>query len=188
MLERAVFFDKDGTLINNIPYNVDPNKVTFSSGAEKALSILKSLNSEFQYHIVTNQAGVALGLFEEKELIPLRSKISEMFQQLGVTLSDFHYCPHHPEGKIKEFSIECDCRKPAPKMIMTAASKYNLDLSHSWMIGDILDDIESGKRAGCKTILLDNGNETEWILNEWRKPDYSVNNLEEAAMIIAGII
>jgi D-glycero-D-manno-heptose 1,7-bisphosphate phosphatase len=188
MLERAVFFDKDGTLINNIPYNVDPDNVTFSSGADKALSILNSLNSEFQFHVVTNQAGVALGYFQEEELVPLKEKMSEMFRELGVSLKDFHYCPHHPEGKIKEFSIVCDCRKPAPKMIMKAAEKYNLDLSHSWMIGDILDDIESGKRAGCKTILLDNGNETEWKLNEWREPDFKVKNLEEAAKIIAGII
>lgn len=72
-------------------------------------------------------------------------------------------------------------------MLKKASDRHQINLSQSWMIGDILDDIESGIRAGCRTILLDNGNETEWILNEWRTPHYKVRNLEEAARVIAGL-
>lgn len=186
-MERAIFFDKDGTLVENVPYNVDPRRVTFTQGTNKALSILSGLNSEYQYHIVTNQAGVALGYFEEADLFPLRSHLSGMFEDLGAKLTDFHYCPHHPEGKIEKYSIVCHCRKPGVEMLMRASERHKINLSQSWMIGDILDDVESGRRAGCRTILLDNGNETEWILNEWRTPDYKVRDLEEAARVIAGL-
>ena len=69
-------------------------------------------------------------------------------------------------------------------MLEKAAEKYGIDLQHSWMIGDILDDVECGRRAGCRTILIDNGNETEWMTNDWRKPHFKVRDLHEAALII----
>ena len=87
-----------------------------------------------------------------------------------------YYCPHYPDGKIQKYKIECDCRKPKPGLILQAAREHDIDLSNSWMIGDILNDVEAGNRAGCKTILLDNGNETEWIWNEIRTPAFIVNN------------
>ena len=82
------------------------------------------------------------------------------------------------EGTIKEYAIDCDCRKPKPGLIYKAAKDFNIDLKKSWMIGDILNDVEAGNAAGCKTILIDNGNETEWILNAQRMPDYEAKNLE----------
>ncbi|HEV2656243.1 MAG TPA: HAD-IIIA family hydrolase, partial [Ktedonobacteraceae bacterium] len=69
-------------------------------------------------------------------------------------------CPHHPEGKISQFSFACDCRKPQPGMLLRAAADLNIDLKHSWFIGDILDDVEAGNRAGCHTILVDLGTES----------------------------
>lgn len=179
--KQAVFFDKDGTLIENIPYNVDFEKVRFAQGAKAALL---SLSRHFQFHIVTNQAGVALGYFDESALTSLKRKFSEMFTEIGVTLEDFHYCPHHPQGVISSYAMECSCRKPNPGMILEAARRYGIDLSRSWMVGDILDDIEAGKKAGCRTVLIDNGNETEWILNAWRTPDFKVKNLREVADVI----
>ncbi|MFP5384787.1 MAG: D-glycero-alpha-D-manno-heptose-1,7-bisphosphate 7-phosphatase [Bacteriovoracia bacterium] len=179
--EKAIFFDKDGTLVENIPFNVDPDKIAFSSGALLALSSLKSL---FQFHIVSNQAGVALGKFRESELKNVKLKMMEMFREAGAMLMDFHYCPHHPEGSIVEFSIDCTCRKPGTGMLEKAAHKYGIDLRRSWMIGDILDDVECGRRAGCRTILIDNGNETKWELNDWRRPHFKVRDLGEAALII----
>lgn len=179
--EKAIFLDKDGTLVKNVPYNVDPGKIEFSPGATLLLS---SLKSSFQFHVVTNQAGVALGLFSEKELIPVQKKLDLMFHAVGATLADFHYCPHHPDAKVSLYKKNCLCRKPGSKLLEDAAFRYQIDLKGSWMIGDILDDIECGKKAGCRTILIDNGNETEWIKGVNRTPDFKVNDLEEAAFII----
>lgn len=178
---RAIFFDKDGTLIQNIPFNVDPEKIKFSEGAEKALC---SLKKHFDFHIITNQGGVARGFFDEKALEGVRERLSSMFTQVGAELKGFHYCPHDLKGTVKEYAIQCDCKKPLPSLINRAALNNGIDLSSSWMIGDILDDIEAGKRAGCKTILLDVGNETEWIMDSWREPHYTVKNLFEAAEVI----
>jgi histidinol phosphatase-like enzyme len=93
-------------------------------------------------------------------------------------LDGFYYCPHAPDAG-------CDCRKPAPGMLERAAREHGVDLRASWMIGDILDDVEAGRRAGCRTILLDNGNETEWRDGEQRCPDYVARDLAQAAAIIA---
>lgn len=173
-MNRAVFFDKDGTLVENVPYNVDPAKLVFSEGAASALSILRG---RFQFHVVTNQAGVALGLFQENELMPIEEKLGKMFLENGATLNGFHYCPHKPADA-------CRCRKPGTLMLENASCEFGIDLRKSWMIGDILDDIEAGKRAGCMTILLDVGNETEWKEGPYRVPDFRVKDLNEAAKII----
>ncbi len=177
----AIFFDKDGTLVENIPYNIDPNKISFTPGTDRALALLKEF---YQFHVVSNQAGIALGMFEEEDLAPVKKRIREMFSEFGAELKDFHYCPHHPEGNISSYTFECDCRKPGSLMLETAAQIHYINLNASWMIGDILDDVEAGKRAGCRTIFLDVGNETEWLPGEFRVPDYIVNNLEEAALLI----
>jgi D-glycero-D-manno-heptose 1,7-bisphosphate phosphatase len=104
-----------------------------------------------------------------------------MFSKFDVALDGFYYCPHHPDGNIEKYSVECNCKKPKPGMILQAAKKFNIDLSQSWLIGDILNDVEAGKMAGCKTILIDNGNETEWMVNKLRLPDYLVKDMEEVS-------
>jgi histidinol-phosphate phosphatase family protein len=99
-------------------------------------------------------------------------------------MHDFYYCPHHPDGKVKLYARECECRKPKPGLLLRAARDWKIDLPSSWMIGDILDDVEAGRRAGCQTILLDNGHETEWRMDNVRQPHYRVKNIEQAAHII----
>ncbi|MCA9850725.1 MAG: HAD hydrolase-like protein, partial [Dehalococcoidia bacterium] len=89
-----------------------------------------------------------------------------------------------PEGDVAEFAIECDCRKPGDGMLRRAAADLGIDLSEAWMVGDILDDVEAGNRAGCRTILIDNDNETEWRLSTLRWPTVVVRNLESAARAI----
>jgi histidinol phosphatase-like enzyme len=84
-------------------------------------------------------------------------------------------------GIIQEYTIECKCRKPAPGMILQAANDVQIDVSASWMIGDILNDVEAGNRAGCRTCLIDNGNETEWVKGPFRTPTYISANFLEAA-------
>jgi D-glycero-D-manno-heptose 1,7-bisphosphate phosphatase len=177
--DAAVFLDKDGTLIENVPYNVDPARIRLSPGASEALASLS--RSAFRLIVVSNQPGVALGLFPERALRGVNACLRELLAQAGARLDAFYYCPHFPEGKLARYSRACDCRKPGPGMLLRAAQERGVDLTRSWMIGDILDDIEAGRRAGCRTVLIDNGNETEWQLAAAREPHYIAADLREAS-------
>jgi D-glycero-D-manno-heptose 1,7-bisphosphate phosphatase len=181
-MNKAVFIDKDGTLIPDLPYNVDTSLISLQDGAVDGLKLLQSAG--FLLIIISNQAGVAYGYFKEADILQVEQKLKELLLPEGIRLDGFFYCPHHPQGKIEGYSIRCSCRKPEAGMIFKAAEKFSLDLSRSWMIGDILNDVEAGHNAGCKSILIDNGNETEWVMNEKRKPDFTAADIKEAALHI----
>lgn len=181
-MTTTVFLDKDGTLIQDLPYNVDPAQIRLAPLAGRALRRLAEHGHPVV--VVSNQSGVARGYFPESALEGVRERISALCYQHGVELSGFYCCPHHPEGSVDRFAIECDCRKPGDGMLRTAAADLGVRLEDSWMVGDILDDVEAGKRAGCRTVLIDNGNETEWRLPATRWPDSVVRNLESAARLI----
>lgn len=177
--QKAIFIDKDGTLIPNIPYNVNPEKISIDKETIEGLRLLKE--EGFLLIVISNQSGIAKGYFEEKDLEQVWNKISALLQLHNLNFDAFYYCPHEPNGTVERYAIQCDCRKPLPGMILKAASELNIDLTQSWMIGDILNDMEAGKRAGCSTILIDKGNETEWRLNEIRTPDFIAGNFLKAA-------
>jgi histidinol-phosphate phosphatase family protein len=183
--KRAIFLDKDGTLVEDVPYNVNPELIALTWQAGQALQILQELG--FALIVVTNQSGVARGLFTEAALGPVHQRLSDLLAQYGVVLNGFHYCPHHPEGVIGRYAVPCTCRKPMPGMLLRAASELDIDLSRSWMIGDILHDVEAGRRAGCQTVLIDNGNETEWKVSPLRTPHFSAPDLYTAATMIAAV-
>ena len=178
-MNKAVFVDKDGTLIENVPYNIDPTLIRFYPEVERALKFWAGMG--YKIVIVSNQPGVALGLFDEREVEDLFRTMQEMMITYEIPVDGFYYCPHFKDGTVSEFSKDCTCRKPKPGMLLQAAKDLNIDPRQSWMIGDILNDVEAGNRAGCKTIMIDNGNETEWVINEIRKPLYIVKDLWEAA-------
>jgi histidinol-phosphate phosphatase family protein len=137
--------------------------------------------------VVSNQSGVARGYFPEEALRAVENRLCGLLAEFGVPLDGFYYCPHHPEGGAQGYAIDCDCRKPRPGLILQAAREHDLDLPHSWVVGDILNDIEAGRRAGCRTVLVDNGNETEWVLTPERLPHHIATDLIEAALIIAAV-
>ncbi|MDT3405297.1 D-glycero-alpha-D-manno-heptose-1,7-bisphosphate 7-phosphatase [Mucilaginibacter terrae] len=178
-MAKAVFLDKDGTLIPDIPYNVDPALITIQPDAIEGLQRLQQ--DGYKLIIISNQAGVARGLFSESMLPAVESCLRELLKVYEISLSGFYYCPHHPEGKVENYAIDCDCRKPKPGMLLKAANKHHIDLKESWMIGDILNDVEAGNRAGCKTILINNGNETEWLTGPMRAPTYICSSINQAA-------
>lgn len=178
-MRKAVFLDKDGTLVEDVPYNVDPAKIRFTQRAFEALRQLQE--NDFLLIVVTNQSGVALGYFKEEELQIVEVSLRATLQTQHVQLNGFYYCPHAPT---RTSEAGCSCRKPAPGLLVQAAQELSIHLAASWMIGDILNDVEAGHRAGCKAILIENGNETEWELNKFRTPDYTVKDLKEAADII----
>jgi D-glycero-D-manno-heptose 1,7-bisphosphate phosphatase len=179
MAQRAVFLDKDGTIIENVPYNVDPALIRLTPGTEEGLRLLH--RAGYPLFVVTNQAGVARGYFPESALTIVEARLKELLADFGVPLAGFTYCPHHPEGSVERLAIACDCRKPASGMILRLAAEYDIDLARSWMIGDILDDVQAGRGAGCRTILIDSGNETKWILSPDREPHHRAPDLAAAA-------
>ncbi|HEY0744076.1 MAG TPA: HAD family hydrolase [Chryseosolibacter sp.] len=181
-MKKAVFIDKDGTLIKDFPYNVDPQRIQLYEDAGKSLKSLK--DNGFMLVMISNQSGVARGYFAEEELKRVEEKIQQELASEGVQLDALYFCPHHPEGVVDQYSIECDCRKPKPGMIIDASKKLGIRLKESWMIGDILHDIEAGNKAGCKTILINNGNETEWRITSSRLPTGIANSIADAVQLI----
>ncbi|MEP6683848.1 MAG: HAD family hydrolase [Parafilimonas sp.] len=181
-MKKAVFIDRDGTLIKDIPYNANPSLIELEYYAVDMLQLLKKKN--YLLILVSNQAGIARGYFAEEDLFMMHEALQQKLLDGNVQLDAIYYCPHLPGGSNKKYAIDCDCRKPKPGLIYKAAEHFNIYLNNSWMIGDILNDVEAGNTAGCKTILINNGNETEWIINEQRKPCYEVKDLEQATEII----
>ena len=177
-----MFLDKDGTLIKDVPYNVDPDKIRLMPGVARGLHTLQSAG--YRLLVVSNQSGVARGYFTEAALQPVFQRLHQLLAAAGVTLSGFYYCPHHPEGTVEQYAIACQCRKPRPALILRAAHDHDVDLSHSWFVGDILNDVEAGRRAGCRTVLVDNGSETEWLDGPQRRPHHIAPDFVKAARAI----
>lgn len=169
---RAVFLDKDGTLIDDEPFNVDPARIRLADAAGPALRMLA--DDGFRLLVVSNQPGVAFGRFDEADLGVVERHVARLLSPFGVVIDGWCWCTHAPDAG-------CRCRKPAPGLLLRAAHERGYDLRRSWLVGDILDDVEAGRSVGCGTVLVDNGGETEWILTPERLPDYRVPNLLTAA-------
>jgi histidinol-phosphate phosphatase family protein len=184
MTTRAVFIDKDGTLIRDVPMNVDPELMRLTDGAADGLRRLHGAG--FRVAVVSNQAGVAHGAFPERALDAVVTRLRELLDRSGVPLDGFYYCPHHPEARVERYRVTCECRKPAPGLVLRAAESMGADLEQSWMVGDILDDVEAGRRAGCRTVLFDSGGETEWVITPSRTPDFMARRFSEVVDHILG--
>ncbi|RJG11380.1 D-glycero-alpha-D-manno-heptose-1,7-bisphosphate 7-phosphatase [Massilia cavernae] len=179
---KAIFLDKDGTLVDDVSCNAEPRRITLAAGAGPGLRLLARL--DYRFFVVTNQDGIAHGHLELDDVKAVAHRLADLMFREQLTLEGFYFCPHHPEGKVERFSRECHCHKPQPGMLLQAAREHGIDLRSSWMIGDILHDIEAGNRAGCRTLLIDNGNETEWRLGARRIPTRMARDLYAAAVLI----
>jgi D-glycero-D-manno-heptose 1,7-bisphosphate phosphatase len=182
MTAPAIFLDKDGTLVENVPFNVDPDRVRLADGAADALVRLQAAG--FRFAVISNQPGVALGLFPERALDTVAVRLRALLGVAGVQLLGFFYCPHHPDGRVARYRTSCRCRKPAPGLVRRAAGRLGADLERSWVVGDILDDVEAGRRAGCRTVLLDGGGESEWAMSAERTPHFVARSFREVADLI----
>ena len=147
-LRPAVFVDRDGTLIVERAYLADPDGVTFVPGAEEAIRRLKSAG--FVVVIVTNQSGIARGLYDEGVLAEIHARMETEIEALGGRLAGIYHCPHAPEAG-------CDCRKPRAGLIARACRDLGIESLGAPMIGDRMSDLESARAAGCRPILVTNG-------------------------------
>lgn len=163
----AVFVDKDGTLVENVPYNVDPALLRFMPGVFEALAALAAQG--YALLLATNQSGLARGYFTRSQFALLQGALEKRLrEEAGIELLDVLVCPHAPADN---GAPDCLCRKPAPGMLLRAALRHRIDLSRSWMVGDTLDDVEAGHRAGCRSLLFDSGGETKWRRSPLREPE-----------------
>ena len=179
---RAVFLDKDGTLVHDLPYNVDPSRIALLPGVGESLRRLQ--DAGFLLFVVSNQPGVALGRFPASALSGVEARIDELLADFGVVVGGYAWCTHAPAGVRSAGTLACTCRKPRPGLILDTAATHEVALERSWMIGDILDDVEAGNRAGCRTILVDRGNETRWRAGKLRTPNAIVYQFADAAAFI----
>lgn len=177
-LKKAIFLDRDGVLNKEVGYLSNPNDFVFLEGSIEALKILKQ--KDYLLIVITNQAAVARGFLTVETLQVIHNKMVKILKENKISLDDIYYCPHHPE-----FTGPCDCRKPNPGMILKAKLKFNIDIRNSYMVGDTLGDIETGKNARCKTVLVLTGYGKEEIKKESSIiPDMIFKNLKEFAINI----
>jgi D-glycero-D-manno-heptose 1,7-bisphosphate phosphatase len=148
---RAVFLDRDGTIVKDVGYISDPELVELVPGAAEALAALRARG--YRLVVVSNQSGIGRGYFGCGEARAVHERVVEVLERHGVELDDAQYCPHAPDDG-------CDCRKPRPGLLLRAARALNLDLARSVMVGNGAVDVEAGQAAGCRTILLGDG--TAW--------------------------
>ena len=174
--EKAVFLDRDGTIIEDVGYLSSPQGVRLLTGTVEGLRRMREMS--FKLVVITNQSGIARGYFSVSDYESVHSRLFDILGEEGIELDGAYFCPHHPEGKVAPFGIVCDCRKPKPGMLEQAAADLNLDLGASCMIGNSDADIGAGKAAGCSTILI--GYESAVL-----EPDYKANDLIQAAALIA---
>lgn len=153
-MKRAVFLDRDGTINVEKEYLYRIEEFEFISGTPEAIRLLNEAG--FFVVVVSNQSGVARGYYTEEDVDILHRFIAAELKKSGARVDAWSFCPHHPQGR-GSYSLECRCRKPLPGMLIEAAQRHDIDLEASVMIGDKLVDIEAGKAAGCRTILVRTG-------------------------------
>ena len=188
MKRPAVFFDRDNTLIVSDGYLGDPDKVVLMEGAADAIARARQLG--FATVVVSNQSGVARGMFEEEAVHAVNDRLDEMLrdQNPHAVIDRHEFCPYHPEATVERYRQDSDLRKPKAGMIFQAAEALALDLERSWLIGDAPRDIEAGKTAGCGTILFTPpGVATSPAAAEASSvtPDHVVHSLKNAIEYIA---
>lgn len=153
-MNKAVFLDRDGTIIVDKHYAYLPETIEFIPDAIEGLQKLQ--NAGFLLIIITNQSGVAKGLFTEEELKIFNKKMTKMLLEKNIKITDLYYCPHHPEGIIKKYALNCNCRKPKIALFLRAAKDYQIDLSKSYAIGDRIRDCAISLYTNCKGCLISN--------------------------------
>lgn len=163
MAARAVFLDRDGTLMADVGYPRDPDDVRLLPGVVAGLTACR--DAGFRLAIISNQSGVGRGYFGADAVAAVHRRLIDLLEAEGVHIDDAQYCLHAPEE-------HCACRKPSPLMIQRSAARLGADLASSFMVGDKTSDVEAGRRAGCRSILLrpdadSAGAETGSVATSW---------------------
>jgi histidinol-phosphate phosphatase family protein len=171
MSDRAVFLDRDGTIMEDSHFVGEVERVVVIPGAPRALARLASAG--YRLFIVTNQSGVGRGYFTLEDVEKVHAHLDEMFERAGVRFERYLVCPHHPDEG-------CDCRKPASRPVRDLAREAGIDLARSFVVGDRESDIRLGERVGARTVLVLTGVGREAVADPDLRPDYVARDLAEA--------
>ncbi len=174
----AIFLDRDGVVNKEVGYITNLDQIEIYDFACEAINMFHNVG--WKVIIITNQSAIAKGMLTEAKLHEIHKYFIDVLR-----IDDIFYCPHYPpeNEEIYHYNIYCNCRKPAPGMIIKAAIKHNVDLKNSYMVGDRASDILAGKRAGASTVLVKTGYGSEWNDTEIN-PDYVFENLKEFALFL----
>jgi D-glycero-D-manno-heptose 1,7-bisphosphate phosphatase len=175
MKQKAIFLDRDGTLIEEVNFLSTVEETKLYSFTIEALKLLR--DAGFLFFVTTNQSGVARGYFDANAVNAIHAKIQNELKAEDLRIESFHFCPHFPDEG-------CKCRKPNTGMIEQAQANFEIDLSESWMIGDKILDIEMGFNAGTKTALVRTGYGKKHKDELIRQPDVVAENILEVAYYV----
>nr|WP_321278103.1 HAD family hydrolase [uncultured Vibrio sp.] len=165
-MKKIAFLDRDGVINKEVNYLHEIAKFEFTPGCIDGLKILQDYG--FEFIIITNQAGIARGYYTVEDYHHLTDFYLKKLKSFGIDILDVFYCPHHKDGVIKKYSLDCVCRKPSTGMLTAACEKYNIDLSQSILIGDKLSDVEAGAAFNVsRNFLVETGHEVPEISNEF---------------------
>ncbi len=182
MGNKAIFLDRDDTIIDDPGYISSPEQVKLLPGVIDALKSFKSLG--YKLIVVSNQSAVARGIIDENKLAEIHERLERILANNGVFLDKIYYCPFHPDGSVEEYSKESELRKPNPGMLIQAGKDFDIDFKESWMIGDSYRDVAAGIAVGCKTILINSPvKPSKKEIND-PTPDYEAVNIKESSNIV----
>jgi D-glycero-D-manno-heptose 1,7-bisphosphate phosphatase len=182
MSNKAIFLDRDDTLIEDPGYISHPDQVKLLDGVDKSLIEFRAMG--YKLIVVSNQSGVARGIVSEQALNKIHNRLKQLLAEKGAPLDKIYYCPYHPDAVIEKYRKESDWRKPNPGMLLAAADEMDIDLNQSWVIGNSNRDVEAGLKAGCKTILINHPSHYSRHKLGEPNPDYQAVNIKEAVNII----
>jgi D-glycero-D-manno-heptose 1,7-bisphosphate phosphatase len=146
----AAFLDRDGVLNVDHGYVYRPDQLAWIAGAPDAVHLLNEAG--YYVFVITNQSGVARGYYEEAAVHQFHGHMQDALRAQGAHVDAFYYCPHHPEGTVKEFAVRCRCRKPNPGMLEQAAREWPIDPGRSFLIGDKDDDMAAAAAFNIRGI------------------------------------
>jgi len=176
---RFVLLDRDGTIIVERHYLSDPDQVELLPGAAQGLARLSSMGMGLV--VLTNQSGIGRGYFDERRLEQIHRRMCQLLAAHGVFLDGIYVCPHRPQD-------QCDCRKPRPGLVQTAAMELGFVPSQSFMIGDKPCDVDLGRAIGARSILVRSGYGAAYAVSQLARPDHVVDDLAAAATLIETLI
>ena len=182
MANVAVFLDRDDTIIEDPGYISDPAQIKLLGGVVESLRRLQKM--DYKLIVVTNQSAVARGIVSEEVLEQIHERLQNLLLRRRIHLDAIYYCPYHPEGVIAKYRRESDFRKPGSGMLLQAAEDMDIDLEHSWMLGNSYSDITAGANAGCGTILISSSAKLPARRRGEAEPDKTAANIKEAVNII----
>ena len=182
MKRPAVFVDRDGTLNEQMGYINHISRFVLLPGTADAIRRLN--RARYRTIVVSNQSGVARGYFPLELVNRVHDHMRALLEERGAVIDGIFFCPHYPGGAVKEFGIHCRCRKPGTGLIEQACERFEIDLVHSYVIGDRVTDMELAHRAGLKGILVLTGyglGDREYVLpGSPYKPVHIAGNFPEA--------